>query len=151
MKASVMTEFNAPLRVVEVPQPQIGPNDVLLKVNVCGVCYSDVKIWSGRSPLKPSLPHILGHEIAGTVAKTGANVTSFDEGDRAIVYLYDTCDKCAACKTGRDNHCVSMGPLVGFNRAGGFAEYLSVPSKNVFKIPSGLGFGQAPPVPGAGI
>lgn len=149
MKASVMTEFSAPLKVADVPEPQIGPNDVSLKVNVCGVCYSDVKIWSGRSPLKPSLPHILGHEIAGTVAKTGANVTGVDEGDRAIVYLYDTCDKCVACKTGRDNHCISMGPLVGFNRAGGFAEYISVPSKNVFKIPSELDFAQAALLPDA--
>lgn len=150
MKAALITEFGAPLKVADVPEPQVGANDVLVKVNACGVCYSDVKLWTGRSPSKPSLPHILGHEIAGTVARIGQNATGLEEGDPVAVYLYDTCDQCAACRAGRDNHCIAMKPYPGSaGRPGGFAEYVSVPSKNALKVPSELDFSLAALLPDA--
>jgi len=144
-----MTEYKSPIKVADVPKPQVGPNDVLVQVKVCGVCYSDVKIWNGKSPQKPTLPHILGHEVAGVVAETGEAVSGFTSGDRVIIYLYDTCDRCMACRTGKDNHCINMGPLLGFNRPGGFAEYVSAPAKNVFKIPPELDLTQAALLPDA--
>ncbi len=149
MRAVLLDEYKSPLRIGDADKPTISENDVLIKVKVCGVCYSDVKIWSGKAPQRPTLPHILGHEISGTVAQVGKNVPSLREGDRVIVYLYDTCDKCTACKTGKDNHCINMGPLVGFSRPGGFAEYISIPSKNVFKIPDNLDMTQAALLPDA--
>jgi alcohol dehydrogenase, propanol-preferring len=138
-----MQEFGSPLKVTQMSEPQVKPSDVLVKVGICGMCYSDVKVWTGRSNIKPSLPHILGHEIAGTVEKTGEGVSGFKHGDRVIVYLYDTCDKCRACTSGRDNECLNQGPLIGFSRSGGFAEYVSVPSKNLFKIPDNLDLSSA--------
>jgi 2-desacetyl-2-hydroxyethyl bacteriochlorophyllide A dehydrogenase len=144
-----MYEYKSPLRVESVSDPQVGVNDVLIKVKVCGVCFSDVKIWTGKSPQRPTLPHILGHEVSGTVAGVGKNVSYLNEGDPVIAYLYDTCDKCMACKTGKDNHCMNMGPLLGFNRSGGFADYVSVPSKNVFRIPDNLDLTQAALLPDA--
>ncbi len=149
MRAALLHEYKSPLKVGNVAEPSIGENDVLVKVKVCGVCFSDVKIWNGKAPQRPTLPHILGHEISGTVAKVGKSVSSASEGDKVIVYLYDTCDKCMACKTGKDNHCINMGPLVGFNRPGAYAEYVSVPSKNVFKIPNNLDMTQAALLPDA--
>ena len=138
-----MTAFGAPLSVAEVPTPTIGSEEVLIRVNFCGICYSDVKVWTGKSNQIPKLPHILGHEIAGTVAEIGESVSGLKKQDRVIVYLYDTCGKCKYCKTGQDNHCLNNGPLLGFNRPGGFAEYVSIPSKNVFKIPDNLSFSDA--------
>ncbi len=135
--------------IEDFPMPKLGTNDVLIKVNICGVCYSDVKIWTGRSSVKPPLPHVMGHEIGGIIASLGQNVSGLEVGDRVIVYLYDTCDKCQACKSGRDNECPNMGPLLGFTRHGGFAEYVSIPSKNVFKIPKELPLEDAALLPDA--
>jgi propanol-preferring alcohol dehydrogenase len=149
LRAALLHEYKSPLKVEDVAEPRIGENDALIRVRVCGVCFSDVKLWNGKAPQRPTLPHILGHEISGTVAKVGKNVSSVNEGDKVIVYLYDTCDKCMACKTGKDNHCINMGPLVGFNRPGAYAEYVSVPSKNVFKIPNNLDLTQAALLPDA--
>ncbi len=140
MKAALITELGAPLKVQDVPEPQLAASDVLVKVNTCGVCYSDVKLWTGHHAAKPSLPHILGHEIAGTIARTGQNVAGLEKGDPVTVYLYDTCDQCAACRAGRDNQCIAMKSSLGFNRPGGFAEYVSVPSKNAFKLPPRMDF-----------
>ena len=149
MKAAVMKGFGEPLVVEEFPTPKIGPSDVLIKVSVCGLCYSDVKIWTGRASSKAPLPHIMGHEIAGTVDSFGENVSGFESGDRVIVYLYDTCDKCPACKSGEDTFCPNMGPLLGFTRHGGFAEYVSIPAKNVFKVPKELEMEEAALLPDA--
>ncbi len=144
MKAAVMTQFDSPLVVKEdFPDPKVGPSDVLVKVGVCGACYSDVKIWKKRTAAPPDLPHILGHEIAGTVASFGEKVSGLRAGDRVIIYLYDTCDVCEECRTGNDNCCINQGPLLGFRRHGGFAEFVSVPSKNVFKVPDNLDLGEA--------
>ena len=149
MRAALMYEYKSPLRIEDVDEPSLTDNNVLIKVNVCGVCFTDVKIWNGKVGPRPTFPHILGHEMSGTVNRMGKNVSLFAEGDRVIVYLYDTCDTCMACKTGKDNHCINMGPLVGFNRPGAFAEFISVPSKNVFKIPDNLDMTQAALLPDA--
>ncbi|MDG6995317.1 MAG: alcohol dehydrogenase catalytic domain-containing protein [Nitrososphaerota archaeon] len=143
MKAALVTALGEPLSIGEVPTPKIGSDDVLIKVNFCGLCYSDVKVWTGKTRYKPALPHILGHEIAGTVVDAGKNVSGLSNRDRVIVYLYDTCGKCLFCSTGKENLCQNNGPLIGFNRAGGFAEYVSIPSKNVFRIPDNLNFSDA--------
>ncbi|MGI0084206.1 MAG: alcohol dehydrogenase catalytic domain-containing protein [Nitrososphaerales archaeon] len=149
MKAAVMKVFGEPLVIEDFPTPKIGPTDVLVKVSACGLCYSDVKIWTGRSSAKALLPHIMGHEISGTVAACGENVSGLESGDHATVYVYDTCDRCPACKSGQDTFCPNMGPLLGFTRHGGFAEYVSIPSKNVFKIPKDMNMEEAALLPDA--
>src|SRR3990170_2751051 len=149
MKAALITELGAPLKIQDVSEPRPVASDVLVKVNTCGVCYSDVKLWTGQSR-KPSLPHILGHEIAGTIAEIGQNVTGLKKGDRVTVYLYDTCDQCEDCRAWRDNHCIAMKPYPGASgRPGGFAEYVSVPAKNALKIPSEVDFSLAALLPDA--
>lgn len=140
MKAALVTQFGSPLVVSEVKDPEIGKEDVLVNVKTCGMCYSDIKVWKGLLARKPSLPHILGHEIAGIVAKTGANVEGFKEGDKVVVYIHDPCGKCKACKLGNENYCIHAGPVVGMGRNGGFAEYVSVHSKNLFQISNDLDF-----------
>ena len=149
MKAAVMTRFSSPLEMQEVPEPKVGDNDVLVKVAICGVCYSDVKIWAGKSAIPPALPHILGHEIAGTVTSFGKNVEGLEIGENVIVYLYDTCGECRFCRKGKDNRCINMGPLLGFTRQGGFSEYVSIPSKNIFKIPKQIDLETAALLPDA--
>ncbi|MGI0080418.1 MAG: alcohol dehydrogenase catalytic domain-containing protein, partial [Nitrososphaerales archaeon] len=149
MKAAVMKAFGEPLVIEDFPTPKIGPTDVLVRVSACGLCYSDVKIWTGRASTKAPLPHIMGHEISGTVAACGENVSGFESGDHVTAYLYDTCDKCPACKSGQDTLCPNMGLLLGFTRHGGFAEYVSIPSKNVFKIPKDMNMEEAALLPDA--
>lgn len=150
MKAALINEFKEPLSIEDVPVPEAATeSEVLVKVAACGLCYSDVKIWNGRSSQRPNLPHILGHEIAGTIAWKGRSVSHLEEGDRVVVYLYDTCDKCEACMMGLDNYCTNTGPLLGFSRPGGFAEYVRIPSKNAIKIPPELEFIHAALLPDA--
>lgn len=152
MKAAIFESFGAALEVKEVPMPLLGDSEILVRISACGVCYSDVKVWKGMTMNVPRLPFILGHEIAGTVTQVGSKVLNgVREGDRVLLYLQDTCDKCIYCRTGKDNECIDRHWLVGFNKAGGYAEYISVPAKDAVKIPANLAFVDAAPLADAGM
>ena len=121
--------FYAPgdFRVEDMPIPEIGDNDILVKVAGCGVCHSDLHIIQGDLPL-PRTPITLGHEVGGYVEKVGNCVEGIDEGDKVLVYGGWGCGKCDFCIRGEEQLCNVLNWL-GIGVDGGYAEYLRVPSK----------------------
>ena len=137
MRALILREWGGPLELVELPVPKPGPGEILLRVSTCGVGDTLNNMRSGRNAAMPgaSLPRVIGHEVAGTVAEIGAGVDTVDVGDRVYVYMYLTCGRCAACRFGHDPLCSSLRGIVGLATDGGFAEYMVVPAANVGPIP----------------
>ena len=100
MKAMVLETPGEPLRAMQVPVPQPGPEQMLIRVRACGVCRTDLHIVD-RKLQSPKLPLILGHEIVGTVVKTGSSVKDFHVGDRiGVPWLGYTCGQCRYCQRG---------------------------------------------------
>jgi L-iditol 2-dehydrogenase len=118
-----------------------GNEEVLIKVHVTGVCRTDLKIIQhGHRDL--ILPRIPGEEVVGTIHEKGKNVRYLNVGDRVYVYPGQWCGKCPLCLAGAENLCNHM-KIMGFHRDGGFAEYVTVPSKTVIKIPDSLSMEEA--------
>jgi len=137
MKAMVLHELGGPLRLETVPVPTIGPNDVLLRVRATGVGLTVVIMIAvpGRVTAFPRIP---GHEVAGEVVETGAEVRHVKVGDRVAVHFYLTCRVCRYCRSGRETLCTAFGGYVGMACDGGYAEYMAVPAANVTPIPPGV-------------
>jgi len=126
----------------ELPIPEPGSGEVCIRVMACGICGTDIHILMDDSyPVRP--PVILGHELAGVIAKVGEGVTEWAQGARVVSETYyKTCGTCAYCKTGRRNLCgerLSIGSGVN----GAMAEYVVVPAANLHAIPAGVGFAEA--------
>ena len=117
----------------DVEQPKITDHDVLIRVEAAGVNPIDHFVVSGTRPIKP-IPHIPGAETSGVIEEAGLHVTSLEKGDRVIVYNKVFDGICDMCLSGNDMLCRNGG-LIGVATNGGFAEYITVPEKNVFKIP----------------
>ncbi|MDQ6862844.1 MAG: alcohol dehydrogenase catalytic domain-containing protein [Thermoproteota archaeon] len=117
----------------DVEQPKITDHDVLIRVEAAGVNPIDHFVVSGTRPIKP-VPHIPGAETSGVIEETGLHVTSLEKGDRVIVHNKVFDGICDMCLSGNDMLCRNGG-LIGVATNGGFAEYITVPEKNVFKIP----------------
>jgi len=145
MEAMVLQEFGKALILKDMPEPRIGSHEVLVEVKACGVCATDLKIAKGKIPssVLPNLPHILGHEIAGKVIKTGTYVNNVREGDRVAVYFYVSCGNCNFCRTGYEPLCDNLRGMIGFRLWGGYARYVKVPSQNLAKIPLGVSYEEA--------
>ncbi len=141
MKAMVIEEWNGPYVLEERPIPQIGPLDVLIKIRACGIGYTLTNLRAGR--LGGSVPRIIGHEIGGIVEGIGSMVTTCKPGDRVCVHFYITCGHCKWCMNGRETLCENFGGYVGAAVDGGFAEYASLPERNILPIPEGVGFAEA--------
>lgn len=141
MKAMVMKEWNGPYVLEDRPIPEIGPQDVLIKVKACGIGYTLTNLRAGR--LGGSVPRVIGHEIGGVVKDIGAMVTTCKPGDRVCVSFYLTCGHCKWCVVGRETLCKNFGGYIGAAVDGGFAEYAKVPERNVLPIPEGVGFAEA--------
>jgi 2-desacetyl-2-hydroxyethyl bacteriochlorophyllide A dehydrogenase len=131
MKAAVLEAIKKISVKTDVPEPKIGPRDVLVRAKACGICGTDVHIWEGD--FFPTFPLIPGHELAGEVAKVGAEVTELAVGDRVMVDPTVTCEECHFCMINRQNHCLHWN-AVGVTRDGGFAEYVRVPAKNCYRF-----------------
>lgn len=117
-------------------QPAVGPGDVLVCVEVTGLCRTDLKlIRQGHRDLV--LPRIPGEEVVGTVAACGNDVVGLNVGQRVYLYPGVWCGTCAACQQGAENLCREMR-IMGFHRDGGFAEYVAIPAASVIPVPSGL-------------
>lgn len=129
-----------PFELEDVPTPRAEENDVLVRVKAAGICGSDLHYVHGRSTL-PRLPAILGHEVAGLVEATGGNVRNVVNGDRVVIHYVVSCGDCVQCNGGRDNAC-SNYKAIGHHLDGGFAEYISVPSRNVFRLPQEISFAE---------
>lgn len=138
MKAGVLRKFGEPVKIEEVPIPEIGPGEVLVRVKACGICHTDIRICSGEQP-PPKLPIIPGHEPAGIIEKVGEGVTGLKIGDRVSVDSMIACGHCRNCFVGRDNLCTSSMSL-GFDWDGGWAEYMRAPAANCFVLPEKISF-----------
>jgi L-iditol 2-dehydrogenase len=128
MKAAIV-HGPGDIRITEIPTPQPGPQEILVKVRACGVCATDVKILGG-SGLPKELPTILGHEVAGTIAALGEGVSGLDVDERVAVYPIAACGECFFCERGRHSLCLEPYGLA-HGADGGFAESLVVPKQIV--------------------
>jgi L-iditol 2-dehydrogenase len=145
MKALVLEQYKK-LALLEMPEPEIGAHDVLVRVKSCGICGSDVHGFDGGSGRRIP-PLIMGHEASGVVAKTGAGVSRFREGERVTFDSMISCGRCLFCRQGRPNLCDNRRVLgvscEEYRRHGAFAEYVAVPEHIVVKIPDNLPFNEA--------
>lgn len=154
MKAAVLHELGKPLTIEEVPTPSPGPGQVLIRVEACGVCHSDVHLADGDwDLLRPvtKIPLILGHEAAGTVAAVGEGSNGVKVGDRVgVPWIHYTCGQCEFCKEGREELCLNQ-KVTGCMVDGGFAEYMLAPATHASPIPVSLDLTQAAPQLCAGL
>jgi propanol-preferring alcohol dehydrogenase len=138
MKAVRLVEVGKPLRLESLPVPQIGPDDVLVRVHAAGICHSDAHYRAGVSTVSP-LPMTLGHEIAGVAEEVGANVKHIVEGARVCVHYMATCGQCGACFSGHEQFC-STGQMIGKHLDGGYAEFVRIPARSLFVLPEEIPF-----------
>ena len=146
MKAVLVKEKNV-MAVEQIPVPEVIAGSMLVRVEACAICGSDVRIFR-RGDSRAKYPVVIGHEIAGVIEKLDKNVTGFAEGDRVCVAPGIACGECVYCRKGHSNVCINPCPPIGYASNGGFAEYM-VPPINVVqcgfvnKIPDGLSFDEA--------
>ncbi|WP_455241522.1 zinc-dependent alcohol dehydrogenase family protein [Petrachloros mirabilis] len=140
----------SPLQRQEVPTPQPGPGDVLVRVTVCGICRTDLHVIEGELE-HPLLPLIPGHQAVGVISQVGASVTERKVGERVgIAWLQSTCGRCEFCVRGRENLC-QEARFTGYQVHGGYAEYAVVPERFAYPIPSVFSDQEAAPLLCAGI
>jgi propanol-preferring alcohol dehydrogenase len=130
------------LRLEDVPIPEPGPGEALVRVKAAGVCHTELHFLSGVLNLGVA-PLTLGHEMAGEVARLGPGVDAVQPGERVVVYYYVGCGACHWCRTGQENLCEALVAEYGFVSDGGLAEYVKVPARNLVKLPAGLSFEEA--------
>ena len=151
MRAAVVHDFALPLEIEEVPVPEVGPGQVLVKVAASGVCHTDLHAARGDWPVKPRLPFIPGHEGVGTVVAVGAGVRHLREGDRVgVPWLHTACGHCHHCTTGWETLCPDQ-QNTGYSVNGGFAGYVLADPGYVGHLPDALAFEPAAPVLCAGV
>jgi propanol-preferring alcohol dehydrogenase len=150
MRAMVLESVGQPLRAAEVPEPEPGPEEVLLHVHACAVCRTDLHVVDGELP-DPKLPLIPGHQIVGTVERVGDLVDRFAVGDRVgVPWLGHTDGTCRYCLTGRENLC-DDARFTGYQIDGGYAGYAAADHRFCFPIPEGYPDLQAAPLLCAGL
>ncbi len=129
------------VRVDEIPIPTINREEILIRVEACAVCGSDLKAFKlGNPRLNP--PIVMGHEFTGVIAETGKNTIGFNEGERIVMSTSISCGKCLYCRKGWTNLCVDLAPM-GFRYDGGMAEYMVIPERaikngHLVKVPDTL-------------
>jgi len=139
MKALVKVKKEIGLWMEDVPVPEVGPNDVLVKVRRASICGTDVHIWNWDewSQRTIPVPMTIGHEFMGEVAELGSEVRGLEIGQRVSGEGHVTCGHCRNCRAGRRHLCRNTVGL-GVNRTGCFAEYVSLPAVNVFPLPDAV-------------
>jgi len=144
MRAAVATAVAGPWEVREVPKPEAGPGQVLVKMRASGVCYTDVHETEGHLP--GAFPRILGHEPVGEVVAIGPGVTSRKVGDRVGVgWVQATCGRCEWCLRGKKSFCANQ-QVTGIQLQGGHAEFMPMFADATMLIPDALSFEQAAPI-----
>src|SRR6266702_653093 len=138
MRAVRLVQLGKPLEDAEIPLPEIGPSEVLVRVAACGICHSDAHYRAGISPIDP-LPVTLGHEVAGRVETVGREVHHISLKSRVYVHYLVSCGCCDFCRRGHEQFC-SKGQMIGKQRDGGYAEFIKVPGRNVFVLPDEIPF-----------
>jgi len=139
-----------PLRLVERPRPAPGPGELLVAVEVCGVCRTDLHVAEGDLP--PRRPHVIpGHEVVGRVAGRGPGAARFREGDRVgVAWLHRACGACRFCAAGTENLCTAPR-FTGWDEDGGYAEYVVAPEDFVYTLPERADAASLAPLLCAGI
>ena len=138
MRAVQLVKVGEPLEQADIPIPEVGSSDVLIRVAAAGICHSDVHYRAGISRID-DLPLTLGHEIAGRVEEVGRDVTHVSAGDRVCVHYLVHCGTCEFCVRGLEQFCRS-GQMIGKHRDGGYAEFIKVPDANAFPLPGEIPF-----------
>src|SRR5438876_1573881 len=138
MRAVRLVQVGKPLEEADVPIPEIGPSEVLIRVMAAGICHSDAHYRAGISRID-DLPLTLGHEIAGCVEEVGSDVTHLSAGDRVCVHYLFSCGSCEFCVHGLEQFC-RIGEMIGKHRDGGYAEFIKVPGANAFLLPDEIPF-----------
>src|SRR6185312_9410358 len=133
MKALLKDSPAPGLTLTDVPEPEVGINDVLIAVERTGICGTDLHIhaWDSWAEATVPVPMVIGHEFVGRVAAVGSNVNDFHEGDLVSGEGHVVCGRCRNCMAGRRHLCANTSG-VGVNRPGAFAEYVSIPMTNVW-------------------
>jgi (R,R)-butanediol dehydrogenase/meso-butanediol dehydrogenase/diacetyl reductase len=133
VRVAVTTRINEPLDIVDVPDPTPGPGELVLAVEACGICGSDLHLHGALD-----IPDMtLGHEFCGQVVGVGSDVEGWSEGQRAVGLSLATCGTCDACKAGLVRKCTAA-QMIGVERQGAFAEQLTIPAHNALAIPAGF-------------
>ncbi|MEJ2719837.1 MAG: alcohol dehydrogenase catalytic domain-containing protein [bacterium] len=143
MKAAVLTQFNTPLEIADVPVGEPGPGQVRIDVRASGVCYTDLHAWHGVLPITP--PIVLGHEPVGTIAKVGAGVTHLNVGDRVGVSWHQGgCGRCVYCERHQEKYCAE--PVSWMQLGGGHAQSMIAEASGCTALPDGLAWETAAPL-----
>ena len=151
MKAAVVHAFGKPLTMEDVPKPTPGPGEVLVKIEACGLCHTDIHAAHGDWPIKPRLPFIPGHEGVGIVEAIGPDVTRVKEGDRvAIPWLGYACGQCEYCTTGWETLCKKQ-LNTGYSVNGSYGEYAKAFANYVGIVPPTVDPYDAAPLTCAGV
>jgi alcohol dehydrogenase, propanol-preferring len=154
MKAAVLHEFKKPLAIEELPRPVPATDEVLIQVEACGVCHSDLHVADGDWPQLAGIikrPLVLGHEIAGRVLEKGAGVRDLAFGDRVgVPWIYWTCGECEFCRQGDENLCTKQR-ITGVTVDGGYAAFVRAPATHATRIPTQLPSVEAAPLFCAGV
>ena len=140
MKAVRMIEAGKWLEVQEIPIPEIGEEDILVRVRAAGICHSDAHYRAGRSVMG-MMPITLGHEVAGSVERVGAQVSNVKIGDRVCLHYNISCGNCYYCKMGQEQFCDTV-KMLGHHVDGGYAEYIAIPARNAVPLPDEIPFEQ---------
>lgn len=150
MKAMILESVRQPLVLRDIPVPKPEADQVLVRVNACAICRTDLHVVDGELP-DPKLPLVPGHQIVGTVSALGDRVVGFEPGQRVgIPWLGRTCDRCVYCDSGRENLC-DGARFTGYQIDGGYAEYAVTDSQFCFRMPPGYSDLHAAPLLCAGL
>ena len=150
MRAMVLDRPGTALVLRERPIPQPEPGEVLIEIEACGVCRTDLHVVDGELP-HPKLPIVPGHEIVGRVAAAGSGVTGFARGERVgVPWLGATCGVCPYCRDGRENLC-DRPLFTGYTRDGGYATHTLADARFCFPLPNNLDAAEAAPLLCAGL
>ncbi|MFF0659249.1 alcohol dehydrogenase AdhP [Micromonospora tulbaghiae] len=151
MRASVVTAFDRPMEITERPVPEVGPGEVLVRIEASGLCHTDIHAARGEWPVKPAPPFVPGHEGVGLVEKVGPGVTEHAAGDRvALPWLGWACGTCAYCVTGWETLCESQRNT-GYSIDGAHAEYAVAAARYAVRVPDGVDPLEAAPLTCAGV
>ena len=151
MTAAVVHTLGMPLEIREVPIPEVGPGQILVRIAASGVCHTDLHAADGDWPVKPKPPFIPGHEGVGHVAAVGSGVRSVKEGDRVgVPWLYTACGYCEHCLSGWETLCTAQ-QNTGYSVNGGYAEYVLADPNFVGHLPKNVDFPAIAPILCAGV
>jgi alcohol dehydrogenase, propanol-preferring len=150
MRAMVLLEAKTPLQLMDLPIPQPDESQVLIHVEACGVCRTDLHIFDGELS-HPKLPLVLGHQIVGTIVQLGSQCRKFSLGQRVgVPWLGQSCQHCEYCQVGQENLC-DHALYTGYQVNGGFAEYCVANENYIFPIPDSYSSAHAAPLLCAGL